>query len=58
MLERFDGGLFLPEEVEDVGELLDLGDRFRLAGDCLVIQGVVSWVMSVLLGLGGGVDGS
>ena len=57
MLERFDGGLFLPEEVEDVGEL-DLGDRFRLAGDCLVIQGLVSWVMSVLLGLEDGVDGS
>ena len=56
MLERFDGGLFLPEEVEDVGEL-NLGDRFRLAGD-LVIQGLVSWVMSVLLGLEDGVDGS
>ena len=57
MLERFNGGLFPLEEVEDVGEL-DLGDRFRLARDCLVTQGLVSWVISVLLGLGGSVDGS
>ena len=57
MLERFNGGLFPLEEVEDVGEL-ELGDRFRLTGDSLVTQGLISWVISVLLGLGGGVDGS